>query len=167
VSWFKKCLNKAGLFRDGIGLKGDVELLLWDSEGKLKDYRLIENVVTNLGVAYVADQCSDGGKAAMNAMAIGKGTQAATGGKTALKTEVVRGKVKGTAAVQGTGANDHKFVFTETFAAGVGTAALQEAGIFNNTTAGGTMLCYLTYAVINKGTADTLTITWTLAVADA
>ena len=49
------------------------------------------------------------------------------------------------------------------YAAGVGTAALTEAGWFDNS-AGGNMWASATFAVINKGAADTLKITWTLTI---
>lgn len=56
-----------------------------------------------------------------------------------------------------------------TFGANVGTGAINEAGIFNATTAG-TMLCRTVFGggtggVINKLASDTLTITWRVAVA--
>ena len=49
------------------------------------------------------------------------------------------------------------------FGAGVGTGALTEAGIFN-ASSGGTMLCRTEFDVVNKGSADTMTITWTVTV---
>ena len=41
--------------------------------------------------------------------------------------------------------------------------AIKEAGIFNAAT-GGTMLARTTFAVINKGTDDTVSISWTITV---
>ena len=59
--------------------------------------------------------------------------------------------------------------YKATFAANVATGALNEAGIFNATTAG-TMMCRTVFGgssagVINKGANDTLTITWRVTVA--
>ena len=54
--------------------------------------------------------------------------------------------------------------YVATFPAGTATAGLQEAGIFNASSAG-TMLCRTVFAVINKGALDTLTITWKITVA--
>ena len=58
--------------------------------------------------------------------------------------------------------------YVATFAANVATGPLNEAGIFNATTAG-TMLCRTVFGggssgVINKGANDTLTITWKITV---
>ena len=54
--------------------------------------------------------------------------------------------------------------YVATFAAGTGTGAITEAGIFNDAVTG-TMLCRTVFAVINKGSLDTLTITWKVTVA--
>lgn len=45
-----------------------------------------------------------------------------------------------------------------TFAAGTGTGALTEAGIFNASSAG-TMLNRVVFATVNKGASDTLIVT--------
>ncbi len=101
----------------------------------------------------------------MKWMAVGTKT-GQTADKKTLKGEAAR--VSCGVAGQGAGASDHQFAFTGTFGTGTATAGLKEAGIFNKATAGTdhTMLCYLTFSVINKGANDTLTITWTLSVAD-
>jgi hypothetical protein len=49
------------------------------------------------------------------------------------------------------------------FPAGTATGAITEAGIFNAAT-GGTMLCRTTFPVINKGSADSLAVTWVVTV---
>ena len=51
-------------------------------------------------------------------------------------------------------------------AAGTGTGAVVEAGVLN-ASSGGTLLCRTVFAVVNKGAADTLKITWTVTVADS
>jgi hypothetical protein len=76
---------------------------------------------------------------------------------TTLGTELVR-QVFTTSSV-----STNVVTLTTTYAAGTGTGALQEAGIFNASTAG-TMLSHVVFSVINKGAADTLTITWTVTV---
>ncbi len=53
--------------------------------------------------------------------------------------------------------------YTATFPPGVGTGALVEAGIFNDP-AVGTMLSRVVYPVVNKGAADTMSVTWTVTV---
>lgn len=162
---FKKMLKKVGLWKDGIRLRGDLEIVRWGKDGKLIDYKLLENIITDVGCAWIADQCSDGGQAAMKYMAVGTKTQAPAGGNTKLVGELDRNVMSGSAPSQLTGANDHKFQCKGTWAAGDATGALTEAGVLNHSTVG-SMLCYVTFSVINKGAADSLTITWTISVAD-
>ena len=53
--------------------------------------------------------------------------------------------------------------FEETYAAGVGTGAITEAGIFNDPTTG-TMLARTVFATVNKGAADVMTISWDVTI---
>ena len=50
-----------------------------------------------------------------------------------------------------------------TFAAGTGTGAVTEAALLNASSSG-TMLCRTVFSVVNKGSADSMTITWTVTV---
>ena len=50
-----------------------------------------------------------------------------------------------------------------TWAAGDGTGAITEAGIFD-AGAAGNMWCSASFGVVTKGAADSLTITWTLTI---
>ena len=53
-----------------------------------------------------------------------------------------------------------------TFAAGVGTGAITEAGIFNIVTQNTTdLITYADFSVINKAAADSMIVTWTLTFA--
>jgi hypothetical protein len=55
-----------------------------------------------------------------------------------------------------------------TFGAGTATAAITESGLFDTaTTNAQTMLCYNTFAVINKGASDTLVITWQYTISSS
>ena len=47
--------------------------------------------------------------------------------------------------------------------AGTGTGAITEAGILNASSSG-TLLCRTVFSVVNKGSADAMTITWTVTV---
>ena len=53
--------------------------------------------------------------------------------------------------------------YVATWAANDATAALTEAGIFD-AASGGDMLCRTKFDVVNKGAADSMTITWTITV---
>ena len=122
---------------------------------RLKDERWIHNTVTALGDAHVADQMSDKGNAVMGWMAVGTGTPSAT----ALGTELDRNAL--TSTTQGTGGDDNDVIYVGDWAAGDGTGAITEAGIFN-AAAAGTMFVSASFSVINKGASDTLKITWTV-----
>jgi len=137
-------------------IKGKFRAQLFDKDGRLKDERLIENTVTALGDAHVADKMSDAGDAAMGWMAVGTGTPSAT----ALGVESDRNAL--TSTTQGTAGDDNDVIYVGTWGAGDATAALTEAGIFNLATLGGTMFVSATFAAINKGASDTLVITWTV-----
>ena len=88
----------------------------------------------------------------------------ATGGKstasTALESQLAR--VQNDSNTQGAGAADNDVVHVSTFAAGTGTGALVEAGLFTDAGAGATLHAYQDFSVINKGAGDTLTVTWTI-----
>ncbi len=140
---------------DTMKLYGGLNILLRDGDGKVKVDRTIKNTVTTLAKTHVADQlAATPGEAAMGWMAVGTGT----GGTTALTTEVDRN-----ALTSRTHANA-VVTYVGDWAAGDATGALTEAGIFNLVTVGGTMLCYSSFAAINKAAADTLKITWTLTI---
>ena len=59
---------------------------------------------------------------------------------------------------------------TATFAAGQGTGAITEAGIFNygtyaaSPTSGQFMLCRTTFPPVNKASGDSIAITWVITV---
>ena len=141
--------------KDAMGIAGRVDLVLRGPDGTVRDERHIPNTVTALGDAHVADQLSDQGDSAMSHMAVGTGTPTAT----ALQTEIDRNALDST--TQGTAGDDNDVIFVCTWAAGDGTGALTEAGIFNDASAG-TMFVSSSFGAINKGAADSLEITWTV-----
>ncbi len=118
-----------------------------------------DNLVVTTGKNHIADQMSDQGNAAMSHMAIGTGTTPAAAGDTALETELDRNAL--TSTTQGTGGDANKVIFVGDWAAGDGTGAITEAGIFNAASAG-VLLCRRVFSVKNKGASDSLTITWEL-----
>jgi hypothetical protein len=87
----------------------------------------------------------------MTFVGIGTDSTAEAASNTALGTEVSRHT--GTAGHSGA-----VYSVIATFAAGSGTGAIVEYGLFNSNT-GGTMFSRDTEAVINKGALDTLTVT--------
>ncbi len=143
---------------DKTGIKGLFHAELFGPDGVLKEERIIQNTVTELSDAHVADALSDApAEAQIGYMAVGTGagqTSASTGLATSLERHAL------TSTTLGIGAVDNDLVYVGTWGAGVGTGAITEAGILtadNNTS----LPYYAEFAVINKGAADTLVITWT------
>ncbi len=145
-------------FNSKMGIRGLCHVELFDKDGVLKEERIIHNVVTELGDAHVADQMSDSGDAALGYMAVGSGAEQ-NSTDVGLTTVIDCNAL--TSTTQGTSGNDNDVIFVGTWAAGDGTGAIVEAGIFlgNNNTS---MNYYAFFAVINKGASDTLVITWTV-----
>jgi len=144
--------------KDFVKAKGKVTLVLTGSDGTVKETREVENLVVQTGLNYIASRMKDATATVMTHMGLGTSSTAATLAQTALVTAVgVR------VALTSTTVTTSSVAYACTFGAGVATGAITEAGIFSALTAG-TMLCRTVFSVINKGAADTLTITWTIAV---
>jgi len=148
---------------DSLKTKGVVQVQLLDANGNVKESREIPNLVVNTGLAYIASRMKDATATAMSHMAVGSGSTAAVAADSALGTQLARVALDSTTLVTTTVTND-AVQYVATFAAGTGTGAVTEAGIFNASSAG-TMLCRTVFAVINKGALDTLVITWKVTVA--
>lgn len=119
--------------------------------------RDIPNLVVTTGKEFVASRIKDATTAAMSHMALGSGTTAPAAGDTALGNELHR------SALVSTTVNGAVVTYSADFGAGEGTGAVTEAGLFNASSAG-TLFCRTTFAVVNKGVNDTMTITWSVTV---
>jgi len=117
----------------------------------------VPNLVVTDGKEYVASRMKDTSKSSMSHMGIGTGSTAAAAGDSALGGQVDRNALTSTTVSGAT------VTYVSTFAAGEGTGAITEAGLFNASSAGD-MLCRTVFAVVNKQSADSMTITWAVAV---
>jgi hypothetical protein len=140
------------MLNDGLKLTGKLTIALND-----EIVQEVPNLVVTAGKEYVASRIKDASATAMSHMAIGTGSTAAAASQTALGSESARTGLTSTTV---SGAD---IVYVDTFAAGTGTGAITEAGIFN-ANSGGTMLCRTVFSVVNKGASDAMTITWTVTV---
>lgn len=139
---------------DGMALKGFVVLVLTGPDGKVKEVRTA-NTVTTSGKNGAADQIL--ASPSLNKpthMAIGTGSPAANALGTELDRNALTSKTRSNAVVTMVG----------DWAAGDGTGALTEAGVFD-AAATGNMWMSVSFAVVNKLAGDTLSITWTLTFA--
>jgi hypothetical protein len=124
--------------------------------------RDIKNLVVTEGKEWIADRMQqDTGSAVMGWMTIGTGTTAAAVGDSTCETQSAHQALTTSGGVVAGAV----ITFASTFAAGVGTAAITEACITNNTTVDtGDMLARTVFAAINKGALDTMTITWDITI---
>lgn len=146
------------MIQEQMSVKGRLSVVLFDADGKVKQSQDIPNLVVNSGLAFIASRMKDTTDAAMSHMAVGSGTTAAAAGNTALETQI-----GSRVSLTSTTVTANATAYVATFAAGTGTGAITEAGIFNASTAG-TMLCRTVFSVVNKGADDTLQITWTITL---
>jgi len=116
-----------------------------------------KNLVVTAGKNWVASRMKDTTQDAMSHMAVGTGTTQALAAQTTLVTENDRN------ALTSTTVTGNAIAYVATWAANDATAALTEAGIFD-AASGGDMLCRTKFDVVNKGAADSMTITWTITV---
>ena len=139
-------------------ITGKLSIVVRDDSGKVKQELLVPNLVVTTGKNYIASRMVGTSATVMNGMSIGTGTGTPAVGDTALGTEA------GRVALSTFTAATNAVTATATFPAGTGTGAITEAGIFNNSSSGGTMLCRTTFPVVNKAAGDSIAITWVISV---
>jgi len=142
-------------------VSGTLELVLTDKNGVVQTQRK-HNIVTNVGLAYIASRIKDASATAMTHMAIGSNNTAAAAGNTALGNELGRVTLDSTTLVTTTLTND-TVQYVAVFPAGTSTGTITEAGLFNASSAG-SLLCRSVFAAIAKSAEISLTITWKLQV---
>lgn len=142
---------------DSVKATGQVSIDIFGPNGELKEKAYIPNLVVAVGRAYIASRMKDDTATAMSHMAVGTGAVAADAADTTLGTEANRQLLSSTVVAS------NVVTYTANYAAGQGTGALTEAGIFNASSAG-TMLCRTVFDVINKAADDSMTITWTVTL---
>ena len=137
---------------DDLKLKGKLTIALNDEV-----VQEVDNLVVTAGKGYVASRIKDASATAMSHMAIGSGTTNPAASDTAPETQL------GRVSLTSTSVSGAVVTYVATFAAGTGTGAVTEAGILNASSSG-TLLCRTEFSVVNKGSADSMTITWTVTV---
>ena len=146
------------MIKDKIKTIGSLDVVLTDEDGKIKEKFTVPNLVVQTGRNYIAHRMTGAGNTTMSHMGIGTDNTAAALGDTTLGTETAR--VSLTSAT-----NDANVVtYVATFNPGTPATAnaITEAAIFNAASSG-EMLCRTVFDVVNKGTSDTLSLTWTIS----
>jgi len=149
---------------ENLKLKGFVTVQLHGPDGAIKEERSFENRVVDVGLKYIASRMKDATATAMSHMGVGTSSANDNDTQTALGTAAGARQTLTSTTIVTTNVTDDSVQYVATFAAGVGTGALVEAGIFNDVSTG-VMLCRTVFSVINKGADDSLTVTWKVVVA--
>jgi len=149
------------MINENLKLSGQLNIVLKDKDGNVKDSREVKNLVVNTGLAYIASRMVGTSKSVMSHMALGSGTTAAAAGQTDLVSMLGSREALDSTTISGT--NSEKVVYVSSFEAGDATGAVTEAGIFNASTAGD-MLCRTVFSVVNKAADDTMSVTWTITL---
>jgi hypothetical protein len=146
------------MIKDKIETIGSLDVVLIDGDGNIKQNFKVPNLVVQTGRNYIANRMASNSNVLMSHMAIGTNNTAAALNNTTLGTETAR-----VTLTSGT-ANANVVTYVATFNPGTPATAnaITEAAIFNAAVAG-EMLCRTVFDVVNKGTADTLSITWTVS----
>jgi hypothetical protein len=149
------------MINETLKLSGQLNIVLKDKDGNVKDSREVKNLVVNAGLAYIASRMVGTTKGVMSHMALGSGTTTAAAGQTDLVS--ILGSREALDSTTITGTNSEKVQYVASFEAGDATGAVTEAGIFNASTSGD-MLCRTVFSVVNKAADDTMTVTWTITL---
>lgn len=138
---------------DKAGVTGRLTLVLRGPDGNVKEQRTA-NTVTTAGKNMIADRLlASPSLGVPTHMAIGTGTPSGTALGTELDRNALTSKTRSSAVVTMVG----------DWAAADGTGSITEAGIFDASSSGN-MHCSASFAVITKGAADTLSVSWTLTI---
>ncbi|MEO9294493.1 MAG: hypothetical protein ABI347_02720 [Nitrososphaera sp.] len=156
---------------ESFGLRGRVDMTLYDQSGQVKDERHLDNLIVGAGVEGVAFKIAPFSGSVVsstpyNYIALGTGNTAVDSSQTALAAELPvgasYGRLQDPQAIYST-SSGNKLILSVTFAPGQGTGTLRESGLFDASTAGN-MLARQTFADIQKAAGDTLTVTWTITL---
>lgn len=143
---------------EGIALRGHITAVLRDGDGRVKQTVETDNLITTVGRNAIVERLdSSPATGQPTHMAIGTGTNAAAAGDTALQTELDRN------ALTSNTSSANVLTMVGDWAAGDGTGAITEAGVFN-AASGPSLYARAVFSVINKAAGDTLQITWTFTL---
>lgn len=148
------------MLQDQLKATGELQIILRDANGNIKEQKTVPNLVVTTGKNFIAAsmlKTTSNSPVAMTHMGVGTGNTAANAADTTLQTAI------GTRSTVTPSVATNVVTYSATFAAGNGTGAITEAGIFNASTAG-TMLCRTVFSVVNKDAGDSLTINWNITI---
>lgn len=144
--------------KDKVALKGHMHAVLKDRDGSVKQVEDVDNLITTVGRNAIIERLDSSPSTGQPThMAIGTGSGSPAAGDTALTTELDRN------ALTSNTSSANVLTMVGDWAAGDGTGAITEAGIFN-ASSGPSLYARALFSVINKAAGDTLQITWTFTL---
>jgi len=148
------------MIKDKVKTIGTLDVVLTDENGQIKEKFTVPNLIVQTGRNYIAHRMTSGSNTTMSHMGIGTNNTAAALGDITLGTETARVTLTSTTNT----APGNVVTYVATFNPGTPATAnaITEAAIFN-AASNGEMLCRTVFDVVNKGTSDTLSITWTVS----
>ena len=154
---------------DNLKYAGKLHVTLRDENGNVKDYRKVDNAITNLGLDYLIKTTMDSSLTAMTVFYIG--STASAGAAAAADTTAATSENFRLAFTYATGATVGRGSATATFgASGAGgdtTTGIREAGIFNGldgaNSGDGILFARALFTAVNKGESDSLEIKWDIS----
>lgn len=149
------------MITDSIKATGALDITLYDNKNNIKEQISVPNLVVTVGKNVIADRLIGTSKSVMSHM--GVGTDDGTILPLAASNTALGASLDDRQPLVNISRTNNVVTYTASFAAGVGTGAIVEAGIFNALT-GGDMLCRTTFPVINKEESDYLTINWNVTI---
>lgn len=153
------------LIKELVKATGKLNIEIIGPDGKVKESVFIPNLVVTTGKNYIANRMKNtvSGftiKNQMSHMAVGITNTSPNVADTTLASELNRVAL----TTAGGSVSGAVVTYAATFSPGSASAgAIVEAGIFNASSSGD-MLCRTTFAVVNKGVDDTMSITWTVTI---
>ena len=146
------------MINENLKLSGQLNIVLRDKDGNIKEERIEKNLVVSAGLTFIASRMKNATATAMTHMGLGSGTTNVAAGQTDLVTLLGSRE-----ALDSTTASSNTIAYVSSFEAGDATGAVTEAGIFNAASSG-TMLCRTKFSVVNKAADDTMAVTWTITL---
>lgn len=170
--------SSSGIQIDNMKGLGHVTLTLYGADGSIKAYRQTDNTIVNNGdnatvnKMFGVARTTTATVGTFNAVQVGTSNTAVTTADTKLACDPNCAGHKVVGATSISTATHGNVVLTTTFNPGKITnssASIVEAGIFDNTAANlssnsTNMFARQTFSSITVGSADTLTITWTINI---
>jgi hypothetical protein len=133
----------------------NVKLVLRGPDGEIKQVEEESNLIVTTGVNAIVDRLlASPSLGVPTHMAIGTGGTSPAAGQTTLTTELDRN------ALTSKTRSGAVLTMVGDWAAGDGTGAITEAGVFDASSSGN-MYSRALFSTINKAAGDTLQITWT------